>query len=395
MNLGRALVVAAIASTLPGPLHAQEEAHPSVGTSTAAVATSSSTVAVSTVPSAAPEPVPVVFPPGFRHVRAVHLTAWVAGAPKARRNFLSQLRGTTVNAVVVPIKEIDGLVYIPGVVKAKEWGTQRLAIPDPEAFLRDARAAGLRTIARVVVFKDDVLPRRRPEWAVRRPGGAIWTNAKGVAWVDPYRREVWDYNIDIALRAAELGFDEIQFDYIRFPSDGDTRQCRYSREGHTRETAVANLSDFLRYAAKRLKPSGKPFSVAVFGMTTTAHNDMGIGQRIGALADLVDSVSPMMYPSHYARGEYGLKDPNREPYKVIYKGLRDAKKRLGESAYKLRPYLQDFTLGYRYGPAQVRAQLMAARREGIESWILWNPGNRYTWEVLRTWDAPADPEHSR
>jgi hypothetical protein len=122
-------------------------------------------------------------------------------------------------------------------------------------------------------------------------------------------------------------------------------------------------------------------SAAVFGLTTTAHDDMGIGQSLGRLTKLIDAVSPMMYPSHYAKGEYGLADPNRQPYKVVSWGLRDAKRRLGSTA-KLRPYLQDFSLGFRYGPAEVRAELRAARRQGVESWILWNPLNRYTWSAL-------------
>lgn len=324
-----------------------------------------------------------IYPEGFKPSRAVHLTAWAAGSAKARLKFLDQLKGTPVNAVVVPLKEFDGEVYIPGVARAKELGTTRVAIPDPAAMLRDMRERNLHAIARIVVFKDNTLARSKPEWGVHRPDGGLWTNKKGVTWVDPYNRNIWEYNVDIASVAAALGFDEIQFDYIRFPSDGDTTQCRYSREDHSPQTAVEDLAEFLRYAHQRLKPSGVQISVAIFGMTTTARDDMGIGQKIGSLTELVDFVSPMMYPSHYARGEYGLKDPNREPYKVINRGLRDAKLRLGPASYKLRPYLQDFSLGFHYGPKEVRAEILAARKQGIESWILWNPQNRYTWQALQ------------
>lgn len=315
--------------------------------------------------------------------RGVHITSWAAGVEAKRRAFIGRAQGTVVNTVVVAVKEMDGLVYLPGVAKAVELGSHVRAIPYPEAMLKDFKDAGFKTVARVVVFKDDHLPRKRPEWAIKTPDGSLWTNRKGVAWVDPYQKAVWEYNVDVAVRAAELGFDEIQFDYIRFPSDGDTRLCRYSRENHTKQSAIANLSGFLAYAGKRLKPFGVTISIAVFGMTTTSQDDLGIGQDIVSMAGQVDRVSPMMYPSHYGKGEYGLAWPNKEPYKVIARGLRDARAKLKDSSFKLRPYLQDFSLGYRYGPAEVRAQIFAARSQGVHSWILWNPANNYTWEALK------------
>ena len=320
-------------------------------------------------------------------VRAVHLTAWVAGAPAARKRFLEKIRGTAVNAVVVAVKETDGKVYVPGLAKAREYGTGRTAIPDPAALLRDLKAQGLIAIARIVVFKDDELARKKPEWAVRDPDGGVWKNRKGIAWVDPYRREIWEYNVDLASYAARLGFDEVQFDYIRFPSDGDTTRCRYSRTDHSSKTAVENLQGFLRYARGRLP--GVPLSAALFGLTTTVEDDMGIGQDLAAMAGLVDVLSPMVYPSHYSKGLYGFKDPNREPYKVTRLALRDARARLRTSA-QLRPYLQDFSLGFRYGAEQVRSEIRAAREQGIESWILWNPGNHYTWAAVQAGDYDSE-----
>jgi len=349
-----------------------------------AQSTGAASVEVSTAPAAAAEePEAGAAVSTGPACRAVHLTAWIAGTSKTRREFLRHLEGTVINAVVLPIKETDGRVYIPGVAKAAEFGSQLTAIPRPEEALRDFREAGLRSIARIAVFKDNFLARRSPKWAVHRPDGALWRNKNGIAWTDPYQRPIWEYNIEVALRAAQLGFDEIQFDYVRFPSDGNTKLCRYSNARHSRAAAIADLRQFVKYARFRLAPTGKPVSIAVFGMTTTASNDMGIGQELVDLAGLADYVSPMMYPSHYRKGEYGLADPNREPYKVIHLGLRDAKARLGGQAGKLRPYLQDFSLyGVHYGAAQVRAQILAAHREGVESWILWNPRNNYTWDVL-------------
>ena len=328
-------------------------------------------------------PVPIQFPAGYKPFRGLHLTSWAAGSVKARRKVLEQMKQTPLNGIVVAVKEMDGLVYIPGVAKAVEFGTQHIAIPDPEGMLDEMKRQGLYTVARVVVFKDDMLPRKKPEWAVHRPNGKLWVNKNGVAWTDPYQRPIWEYNLDVASRAAALGFDEIQFDYIRFPSDGDISQCRFSRVDHSSQTAIENLAEFMRYAKERLKPLNVKVSVAIFGLTTTARNDLGIGQKLIDLAGFADYISPMMYPSHYAKGSYGLPDPNREPYKVIDMGLSDAKARLASSSYKLRPYLQDFSLGFRYGPDQVLAEIAAAHKQHVDSWILWNPGNHYTWELLR------------
>ena len=312
-------------------------------------------------------------PSWYKPVHGVHLTGWGAGSPKVRRTFVREMKAAGLNAVVVALKEYDGYMFVRGVPLAHETGAFVNAIPDLPACVRDFREAGIYAIARIVLFKDNHLARRRPDLAVRQSGGGIWTNAKGVAWVDPYRRELWDYNLDIAVRAAEAGFDEIQFDYVRFPSDGDVRTCRYSRADHSKAAAKRNLDAFLAYARERLKPSGVRISICVFGMTTTDDSGMGIGQHIGELTRQVDYVSPMMYPSHYHKGLYGLKNPNREPYKTILYGTRDAVARLGPDAWRLRPYFQDFSLGFRYQEAQVRAQILAAAREGVTDWILWNP----------------------
>jgi hypothetical protein len=337
--------------------------------------------------AAAPVKTPTYYPEGFEPMRGLHLTAWVAGTRSLRRKFLAKASGTVVNAIIVPVKETDGRVYISGVESAKRFGTQRIAIPRPLEFLEDVRALGFKAVARVVVFEDNKLPRLKPEWAIRDRDGGIWENRKKLAWADPYRREVWEYNLEVAQRAIDLGFEEIQFDYIRFPSDGATERCRYSRQDHSSTTAVAVLLDFLSEAKRRFDPQGIPVSAAVFGLVTSAKDDLGIGQDIDEMAGVADALSPMMYPSHYAPGAYGLSNPNANPYKVIDAGLRDATRRLKRRAYKLRPYLQDFSLGYRYKEKEVRDQFAAAEKHGVTSWILWNPQNRYTWPAL----VPAAP----
>ncbi len=317
----------------------------------------------------------------LKEIRGIHITSWGAGSRKLRRKLLKNIEKSVINAVVVAIKETDGRVYIPDVEVADTYGSTLKAIPNPKEMIADFDEQGLYKIARIVMFKDTFLAEAFPKWAVKNPEGDLWRDRKGGGWMDPYNRIVWHYNLQIAKRAAKLGFDEIQFDYIRYPSDGDVSKCRYLKP-HSSTAAVKNIADFLKYAKKNLKGRNIRISAAVFGLTTTAKTDMGIGQDIKLITANADFVYPMMYPSHYYPGYYGLKDPDSEPYKVINKGLTDALRKLRKNYYKLRPYLQDFSIKHKYGPHEVRAQILAAKLNSLKSWILWNPSNRYTWKAL-------------
>lgn len=327
-------------------------------------------------------------------VRGIHLTCWGAGSPKLRGELLKKISASVINTVVIAVKETDGKVYIPGVEKAHKFGSYQAAIADPAAMLKDFKAAGLYTVARIVVFKDKVVPKSRHDLAVKNPDGSLWRSRNGATWVDPYHKEVWDYNLDIAELCAKLGFDEIQFDYIRYPSEGNTSLCRYSKP-HNRQASTRNLKDFLDYSRKRLAPYKVKISADVFGLTTSVKDDMGIGQDIATLASGADYVYPMMYPSHYNPGEYNLKNPNASPFKVINRGLKDAMGKLGKDYARLRPYLQDFSMGWPYGPSEVRAQIMATRLNLLESWVLWNASNKYTWAALtpQSYRAFVDPNY--
>lgn len=334
--------------------------------------------------------------------RGVHFTGWAAGSTKSRRRFIADMRGGGFNAVIIALKDYDGHMFVRDVPLSTKTGAFTNAIPDLPGAVKDFEDAGIYTIARIAIFKDDHLARARPDLAVHFPDGRIWTNDKGTAWVDPYKKEVWDYAIDIASRAAAAGFDEIQFDYIRFPSDGKTRQCRYSRADHSPATASAALRELLTVAVARLKPLGVKVSIDTFGLTTSVDDGMGIGQTMEQMADLVDYVSPMMYPSHYARGEYGLRSPNHAPYETIRRGTKDALERLGARPSVLRPYLQDFSMGVRYTPAHVRAQILAVEELGVRGWILWNAQNHYTWSAIKAGpvvklppEAPKPPKKKK
>ena len=331
--------------------------------------------------------------------KGVHFTGWAAGSTKARRRFIAAMKGAGFNAVVIALKDYDGHMFVRDVPLAMKTGAYTNAIPDLPLAVRDFEEAGIYTIARIAIFKDDHLARARPDLAVHFPDGRIWANDKGTAWVDPYKKEIWDYAIDIASRAVAAGFDEIQFDYIRFPSDGKTRQCRYSRADHSPATAAAALRELLTLAGTRLKPLGVKLSVDTFGLTTSVADGMGIGQTFEQMADLVDFISPMMYPSHYARGEYGLKHPNSAPYETIHRGIKDALERLGPRPGALRPYLQDFSMGVRYTPAHVRSQILAAEELGVRGWILWNAQNHYSWSAIESGPVlklpPAPPKQPK
>lgn len=324
----------------------------------------------------------VIQPNKPQYVRGIHLTSWAAGSKKYRKKIESLLNEKKINTLVIAVKEYSGEVYIPGVKAAEEFKTYVNAIPDLEAYLKDLKTIGIYPVARIVVFKDNATAKKRLKWAVKNPDGSIWKDYKGQAWLDPYNKETWEYIFEIAERAVNLGFEEIQFDYIRFPSDGVIKNCRYS-QSHSSITAIKTIVDFLAEAKKRLKDKyGVNISVDIFGLTTSVEHDMGIGQMLLEIAKYVDFLCPMVYPSHYAKGEYGIPDPNKEPYKTVYKSLKDASLRLGPDYKKLRPYLQDFSLGKKYGLKEVLAQIKASYENNIFEWTLWNPEADYTTDVF-------------
>ncbi len=325
-------------------------------------------------------------------IRGIHLTSWVGGNAELRHKIIKNIKSSIINAVVVDIKEKNGKVYIPGIEKAYKWGSYEAAIKKPESMVEDFKKAGIYTMARIVCFHDDTIPMKNPSIAVKNPDGSIWRGRKGSTWVDPYKKETWNYILDVAERAAELGFNEIQFDYVRYPTEGNTSMCRFSQI-HNRENATKNIASFLDYARDRLSKYNVKISADVFGLTTGS--DMGIGQDLNLIASHADYVYPMMYPSHYYNREYNLKNPESQPYKLIDRAMKHALKNAMGNYYKIRPYLQDFSLKWKYGAPELRAQIIAARVNMVDSWILWNPSAKYSWEALtpQMYRAFIDPNY--
>ena len=213
-------------------------------------------------------------------------------------------------------------------------------IPDVQKMLKTLQQKKVYPIARLVVFKDPYLAEKRPEFALKQPNGEVWRDYKGMAWVIPSRPGSMEYNIQIAKEAVKMGFSEIQFDYVRFASDGDLRSCVYPyADGSSKEDVIR---DFLLYAREELEPLGAVVSADVFGLACSAPDDLFIGQKLEKIAEAVPVICPMVYPSHYARGSYGLANPDLQPYATVLRSLQDAGQRLKDYPVKLRPWLQDF-----------------------------------------------------
>ena len=335
----------------------------------------------------APARVPLVATPDT--IRGLYVNRWAAIGPPIWQ-LIEVARTTEVNALVIDVKDDRGLLlYRSGVPLAREIGadtTQPMSATRLRTMLDTIRAHGIYPIARIVVAKDPLLASRRDEWAIRRKDDStrVWRDSDSTAWLDPSHPEVWSYAADIAAEAVRLGFSELQFDYVRFPDeDRVIDEGRYAHmQGRIRAEVIRDQLGALR---ARVKPLGVPMGIDVFGLTATDSTDMGIGQRWELFIDRADVVLPMVYPSHFAPGTYGISNPNADPYKTVGRALEDAIRRTQGivGAAKIIPWYQDFTMGApAYGAEQVRAQIRSGYASGFHSWILWNPGSRYTLEAL-------------
>jgi hypothetical protein len=314
-------------------------------------------------------------------VRGIHVTMALASLDGKIAEYL-KLVDDGMNAMELDIKDENGEIgFLPSSVPlAREVGAAKPYYKPREA-ARLAHRKGVYLIGRVVVFEDPVLATGKPELAIKNKDGSVWRNQAGLGWTNPYDKRVWDYNVSIAEVAARAGFDEIQFDYVRFPTDGDVDAIVYP--GKTTTPPGWVIAEFAHYAAKRLKPLGVRVSTDLFGLAAT--RDLGIGQVPRRLAKYVDAIYPMVYPSHFGPGEYGLEEPNDAPGATVEWSLSDFRQELKKGKAELIPWLQDFSYGRTYKLADVRAQIDAARLMGARGYLLWNPLGIYTPGAL----APA------
>ena len=317
-----------------------------------------------------------------REFRGIYVSAWTAGVDRFH-DLVDLVDMTPLNGLVIDVKDSSGKVgYASRVPLVAEIGAHERRIPDLDGILRTCRERGIHTVARIAVFQDPVLARARPQWAVKSTRGGIWKDQKGLSWVDPAAPEVWAYNLALAKEAAALGFDEVQFDYVRFPTDGKLATISYPvyRPDVPKYEVIRR---FFAYLDQGLKPVNVLVSADVFGQTVLAQDDLEIGQRLEDIAPYVDFVCPMIYPSHFAPGHLGLKNPAAEPYRVIFDSCRRGIQRLEGKRARLRPWLQDFKLGGAYDAAMVRDQIQAARDAGTFGFALWNARNHYTSEAYQ------------
>lgn len=310
----------------------------------------------------------------FRDVKAIYATAAVAASTRHFNSLIALADATEVNAIVVNIKDGDG-VYL-------DENMRQIATT--------LHGHSIYPIARVVVFQDNELARRRPDLALKYADGSFWASGRGkYLWVDPASREVWDYNVDVARKALDLGFSEVNFDYIRFPSDGDVNAAVFPAYDGTR-IASAVMREFYSYLTNKVREThpNAVLSIDLFAYSFLRSDGLGVGQRLADAAEFFDAVSPMVYPSHFSPGNFDFPNPAEHPYEVVRRTLEAGKIFMSASSTAVvRPWLQDFDIGATYDAAAVRAQIQATIDAGAglpagqagDTWMIWNPANVYEW----------------
>lgn len=312
--------------------------------------------------------------------KALYLSSYGAADRRLRDSALELARTTEINALVIDVKGDRGIVAFPSrePLALAVGADQPRLLPDLSALVSSLHAQGVYAIARIVVFKDNVLAQARTDLAVRTASGAVWRDSEKLAWTDPFSREVWDYNIGIAIEAARAGFDEVQFDYVRFP---DAKGVVFSSPS-TQQSRVAAISGFLGLARRRLAPYNVFIAADVFGYVCWNFDDTHIGQTLDAILPEVDYLSPMLYPSTFQFGIPGCRNPVAYPYEIVSRSLERALGRTVVPPDRFRPWLQafrDYAFDKRpFGATEIRAQIRGAENAGSDGWMLWNPRNVYT-----------------
>ncbi len=344
-------------------------------------------------------------------IRGLYLNAYAAGSRNRLPKLIAIADSTEINAFVVDVKSERGVHYTSQIALAQQLQQEgENTLRDLSAFVDTLHAHDIYAIARIVLFKDPLLSKAKPEWSVRKPGGGLWEDKAGNTWVSPWDENVWDYNLQIAEEAAKAGFDEIQFDYVRFaePYKSLPAQIHPKAKGDRTDAIAA----FLNEAKRRIHPLGATVTADVFGLSPNDPRDVNIGQQWETISATADHILPMMYPSHYLPTHLpGVPKPNTMPYETIYKSAGMAKLRsdrleaAGVKPARVIPWLQAFnapwiTKNYPYGVEQARAQIRGVYDVGFEDWVFWHPGSKYepvmgafertTQSHAKAYEPPAD-----
>lgn len=317
---------------------------------------------------------------GYPVVRGIYLNRFAAQSARRMKRLLEMADSTEINAFVIDMKDEFGLNYVSPNPKHRRNAGSHGAVRDVKALVDSVKAHGLLPIARIVAFKDPVAAAANPDWTIRREDGSIWQDKEGQAWVNAYNRDVWEYNLGVAEELVKLGFEEIQWDYIRFPEP--FRSLPKQVFPGAKVPKPDALAEFLKVAGERLDSVGVRNTADLFGLVTSVKGALEVGQHWEKLSTSADVLLPMVYPSHYPRGAFGVQRPNADPYKIVRTALdtaraRDQRLGIGQPEH-VRAWLQAFTLGKPdYGPEQIRQQKQAVYDAGYQGWVLWNPGSRY------------------
>lgn len=321
-------------------------------------------------------------------VRAIYVSSYAANSQRMNE-LIKLVDQTELNAMVVDINSGISLSTPESSGNAMRFTpSNRRSAEHFRQIIQQLKQHRIYLIARIVVFKNPVLANAMPAWAIKRKDGKVWRDRSGTPWIDPYRQEAWDYTLALGDHASRIGFDEVQYDYVRFPENAAKvdREVAYANDhGWSKSEAIRR---FLHRANLRSHKTGTRISADVFGMVGSINDDMGIGQKWDTIVSEVDVISPMIYPSHFSKGMWGIDHPDLSPGPIITNALSDTVKRnrklnyQGIATAKVRPWLQGFTATWvhphqKYGAAQIREQILAARKEGFSSYMIWNSSNRY------------------
>ena len=328
-------------------------------------------------------------------VRGIYISGPMAGSTELFQNILDSAAGTEINTVVIDFKDDQGRITCPvDSPVASEIGACRPYVQDMKELIASLKERGLYVIARVVAFRDPWLAEKKPEWSLHLADGSLYRDRQGMAWVDPYRKEVWDYLVEVGTEAKEAGFDEVQFDYIRFSTEGTMRDVVFDEAVTGGRSKTDVITEFVKYAYENLASQGLFVSADVFGTIIGSDIDaQAVGQVYTEMAKHLDYICPMIYPSHYGPGNFGLEHPDTMPYETVLEALKKSQMVMDQAAEAdghvssqaiVRPWLQDFTASYLgegnyipYGYKEVQRQIQAVKDAGYDEWMLWSAANRY------------------